>query len=336
MCRKLIEMPIVLALVASALIHAAALLGPAWDLPGDSDADAPQTIDAVLTRPAPRTEPAPVAKPVPKSHVDKPRPQRMATAASSAPSIASAPSASSAPPAALPVEPPPVAVSPAPTPAPTVAPAPVPARIALPATGRVRYAITRGEEGFVIGQTTHIWQQDGFTYTLQSVAETTGLVAFFKSARVLQSSRGEVTAAGLKPREFRHERVGGLDTASFDWARGVVAYAGREDSVAAGAQDMLSMYYQIVLLAPKAGTLEMPIATGRKLETYRIEVLGEEVVALPAGERRASRLRIRSGNDTIELWMAPDMRALPLKIRYTDRKGEIFDQVAQDIEIQEQ
>ncbi len=199
----------------------------------------------------------------------------------------------------------------------------------------MRYAITRGEEGFVIGQTTHTWQQDGFTYTLQSVAETTGLVALFKSARVRQSSRGEVTAAGLKPLEFRHERVNGLDTASFDWARGVVAYAGREDGVAAGAQDMLSMYYQLVLLAPKGGTLEMPIATGRKLETYRIEVLGEEVLALPAGERRASHLRIRSGNDTIELWIAPDMRALPLKIRFTDRKGEIFDQVAQDIDIQE-
>jgi hypothetical protein len=204
----------------------------------------------------------------------------------------------------------------------------------------VRYAITRGEEGFVIGQTTHTWQQDGFTYTLQSVAETTGLVALFKPARVLQSSRGEVTAAGLKPREFRHERVGGLDTASFDWARGVVAYAGREDGIAAGTQDMLSMYYQLVLLVAKGGTLEMPIATGRKLETYRAEVIGEEMVVLPAGERRASRLRIKSGNDTIELWLAvgrdADMRALPLKIRYTDRKGEIFDQVAQDIEIQEQ
>jgi hypothetical protein len=326
-------MPIALALVASALIHAAALLGPGWTLPGDSDPDAPQTIDAVLTRPAPHTEAAPVARPAPKPHADKPRLQRVATAANSMPSIPSVPAASSAPPAALPVEPPPpVAVSPAPT----VAPAPVPARIALPARGRVRYAITRGEEGFVIGQTTYTWQQDGFTYTLQSVAETTGLVALFKSARVLQSSRGEVTAAGLKPREFRHERVGGVDTANFDWARGVVAYAGREDGIAAGTQDMLSMYYQLVLLAPKAGTLEMPIATGRKLETYRIEVLGEEVLALPAGERRASRLRIRSGNDTIELWIAPDMRALPLKIRFTDRKGEIFDQVAQDIEIQEQ
>ncbi|MCX7156629.1 MAG: DUF3108 domain-containing protein [Rhodocyclales bacterium] len=337
-------MPIVLALVASAMIHVAALLGPGWDLPGDSDADTAPTIDAVLARPAPRVEAAPVPRPAPKPQTEKPRRQAVATAV---PALAAASAVPPAPvaPSAAPVEPPRAAVPPAPSAgdtAPgfakgiTVEPAPVPVRIALPAKGRVRYVITRGEEGFVIGQTTHTWQQDGFTYTLQSVAETTGLVALFKPARVLQSSRGEVTAAGLKPREFRHERVGGLDTASFDWVRGVVAYAGREDGVAAGAQDMLSMYYQIVLLAPKGGAVEMPIATGRKLENYRIDTVGEEVVALATGERRASHLRIRSGNDTIDLWIAPDMRALPLKIRYTDRKGEIFDQVAQDIDIQEQ
>jgi hypothetical protein len=209
----------------------------------------------------------------------------------------------------------------------------------LPGKGRVRYTITRGEGGFVVGQATHTWEHDGLTYKLQSVTETTGLAAVFKPARVVQSSQGEVTAEGLKPREFRHERVNGLDTANFDWTRRVVAYAGREDSVAVGAQDMLSMYYQLVLLAPKGGALELPIATGRKLENYRFEVLGEETVALPSGERRAVRLRTRSGNDTIELWLGvgkdADTRGLPLKIRFIDRKGEIFDQLAEDTDLRE-
>jgi hypothetical protein len=199
----------------------------------------------------------------------------------------------------------------------------------------VRYVITRGEGGFVVGQTVHTWEHDGVTYKLQSVTETTGLAALFKPARVVLSSRGEVTAQGLRPREFRHERVSGLDTASFDWTRGVVAYAGREDSVVAGTQDMLSMYYQLVLLAPKRGVVTMPIATGRKLESYRFDVVGEEVMRLPSGERRTVHLRTRSGNDTIELWIAPEMRGLPLKIRFTDREGEIFDQLAQDMDIQE-
>ncbi|MDP2824658.1 MAG: DUF3108 domain-containing protein [Sulfuritalea sp.] len=327
-------MPIALALMASALIHVAALLGPGWTLPGTNETDPPPAIEAVLARPAPRPEAAPVVKPASKPPVDRPRVQPVVAAA-----------ASDAAPVTAPASPAPVAPSePAPSARDTVSSsagnitmvepaAPTPIRIALPGKGRVRYVITRGEGGFVVGQTVHSWEHDGLSYTLQSVTETTGLAAIFKPARVLQTSRGEVTADGLRPLEFRHERVGGLDTANFDWTRRVVAYAGREDGVAAGAQDMLSMYYQLVLLAPKTGALDLPIATGRKLESYRFEVLGEEAVALPAGERRAMHLKTRSGSDSIELWIASDMRGLPVKIRFTDRKGEIFDQLADDVDL---
>jgi hypothetical protein len=329
-------MPIALALVASALIHAAALLGPGWVLPGTNETDPSPAIEAVLVRPAAHAEAAPVAKPTPRPVAAKPRPQPAAIPAAVV-AAADANVAQSSP--AVAVTGPRSGVSgtqneSAPAVEPAVEPkAPAPVSIALPGKGRVRYTITRGEGGFVVGQAVHTWEHDGLTYKLQSVTETTGLAALFKPARVVQSSQGEVMAEGLRPREFRNERVGGLDTASFDWARRIVAYAGREDGIVAGTQDMLSMYYQLVLLAPMSGTLDMPIATGRKLETYRFDVLGEEIVALPAGERRAVHLKTRSGNDTIELWLAvgqdADMRGLPLKIRFTDRKGEIFDQLAE-------
>ena len=326
--RRTPEMPFALALAASALIHVAALLGPGWTLPGTNEPEQSTTIDAVLAKPAPRPEALATPKPVPKPAVDRPRTQPVLAAASadSVPFAAPAPAAVSATPPATATAPAPAVVEPA---------GPVPVRIGLPAKGRVRYVITRGEAGFIVGQTVHTCEHDGLAYKLQSVTETTGLAALFKPARVLQASRGEVTAEGLRPLDFRHERVGGLDTATFDWGRRVVAYAGREDGVPTGAQDMLSMYYQLVLLAPKEGVVELPIATGRKLENYRFEVLGEEVVALQAGERRATHLRTRSGSDTIELWIAVDLRGLPLKIRFTDRKGEIFDQLADGIDIQE-
>jgi hypothetical protein len=323
-------MPFALALAASALIHVAALLGPGWTLPGTNEPEQPATIDAVLAKPAPRAEDAPLGKPEPKPAVERPRQQPVLAAAAPDSSAVVAPAVSEAD-AVSP------AMPPVPVPAPTVVEpaAPVPVSIGLPGTGRVRYVITRGEGGFVVGQAVHTWEHDGLGYKLQSVTETTGLAALFKPARVVQASRGEVTAEGLRPLEFRHERVGGLDTAAFDWGRRVVAYAGREESIAAGTQDMLSMYYQIVLLSPKSGVIDMPIATGRKLEVFRVEVLGEEVVTLPAGERRAMHLKTRSGNDSIELWIAADVRGLPLKIRFTDRKGEIFDQLADEIDIQE-
>ena len=328
MRRKPTEMPLVLALLASAVIHAAALIGSGWALPEISEPEVPTTIEAVLARPAPRPEAAPVVRP--KAPAEKPRPQAVA----SAPAMPNAPAADPNPTEtrAKPPEPPPAA---APAPAPVIEPAaPTPARTALPGKGRQRYVITRGEGGFVIGHAVNSWEHDGFTYTLKNLTETTGLAAVFKPAQALQISRGEVTAEGLRPREFRHERMAGIDTASFDWVRLVVAYAGREDAIAEGTQDMLSMYYQLVLLAPRSGAVEMPIATGRKLENYRFEVIGEETLSLPAGERRAVRLRTRSGNDNIEIWLpvgdGAAARGMPLRIRFTDRKGEIYDQTADD------
>jgi hypothetical protein len=338
-------MPFALALVASALLHAAALVGSGWTLPGTHEPELPQTIEAVLAKPPVRSEPAPEAKPAPRPPVARPRP---ATAAQ--PVLAADKSAPAVPVEPPPVaEPAPVAVAPAPsardtvsgsagdiTPEPPEPAAPVPAKTALPGKGSLRYVITRGEGGFVIGQAIHSWEHDGFRYRLKSLTETTGLAAVFKPAQVFQSSQGDVTEDGLRPREFRHERSGSTDTASFDWLARVVTYAGRRQSVVGGTQDMLSMYYQLVLLAPLAGTLEMPIATGRKLENYRIEVLGEEVLALKSGERRVLHVRTRSGDDSIDIWLGlgpgAAARGLPLKIRFIDRKGEIFDQIADEPE----
>ena len=328
-------MPFAFALVASALLHAAALLGPGWVLPGTHELEpTTTTIEAVLA-PPPTPAPQPVAKVAPKPLPVRPRPQSAAqpVVATAAPAdIAAAPASTEAPPAAPPVAAPPAAVAPAPT----IEQAPQPANTALPGKGSLRYVITRGEGGFIIGQAVHSWTHDGFTYRLKSLTETTGLAAAFKPVQVLQSSQGEITAEGLRPREFRHERAGSIDTANFDWTRRVVRYAAREDGIVAGTQDMLSMYYQLVLLAPQSGVVEMPVATGRKLEIFRLEVLGEETLTLPGGERRALHVRTRSSNDTIELWLRTGTdaasRGLPLKIRFIDRRGDIYDQIADDLD----
>jgi hypothetical protein len=197
----------------------------------------------------------------------------------------------------------------------------------------VRYAISHGAFGLVVGQSTYTWDHDGHAYKLQSVTETTGLIALIKAVRVVQTSRGEITAKGLRPHEFRNERVGGTDSALFDWTRRVVSYAGREEHIAADTQDPLSMLCQLALQAEQVDTLEMPIATGRKLESYRIEVIGEERIELPNGGHRAMHLKTTNGSDMIEAWVSKELPGLPLKIRFVDRKGEIFDQIAQDIDI---
>jgi hypothetical protein len=210
-----------------------------------------------------------------------------------------------------------------------------PQAITLPTKGRISYDLMRGDQGFIIGQSVQEWEHDGLHYQASGVTQTTGLAAWIKSVRVLQSSRGRISAAGLQPEEFRHEKVKGTDTAAFDWERKLLSYDGKEVALPPGTQDMLSLYYQASLTAVADQVLELPIATGRKLERYRFEPKGEERLTVSQKEWLTWRYAARSGGDLIEIWIAPDLRGLPLKIRFVDRKGELFDQIAVAIDIKE-
>jgi hypothetical protein len=315
-------MPFAVALLASALFHIGVLVSPAWELPGFDEPPPVTNLDAVLA-PAPKVPAAPVAKSQPKPKIE--------TRGKSLPQAAAEPqsTASNAVPPAPTFEPSP--------PSPALAPAQSviaePSLPPLPASGRVKYLVIRGEQNFVVGQSVHEWQHDGKTYSLRSVTETTGLAALFKPARVVQTSRGELTSSGLKPVEFRHEKVKGVDEAHFDWERGVVAYEGKESTLPAGAQDMLSLYYQAVIQATPEQGLALSVATGRKLEPYRFVVKGEETLKLAGGEYKAMRLSASTGNDTLELWLATGLQGLPIKIRFIDRKGELFDQIVEEIHL---
>jgi hypothetical protein len=45
------------------------------------------------------------------------------------------------------------------------------------------------------------------------------------------------------------------------------------------------------------------------------------------------RLSASTGNDTLELWLATGLQGLPIKIRFIDRKGELFDQIVEEIHL---
>lgn len=323
-----------LALAASLLVHALVLSTPGWQLPTLDDLldpDREERIEARLAPPPPPPTPAPppvaVAEPVavPPPRLT-PRPSR-SIAVPPAPTFSSPPSQAMAAPAAEAAAPP--APPPAAKPATT---APLPRRV------RIRYAIIRGEQGFVVGRSEHRWTLEGNAYTLRAVAETTGLAALFKPATVTQISEGELLAEGLRPRSFRVERSGGAgDSATFDWTAGRVAMnPGPRDATAEpGMQDMLSMFWQMGLLPVLADGVGLTVATGKKIERFVFTLVGEEKVATPQGEKAALHIKTvgTAGGDATEIWIDV-ARRLPLRIRHADRKGEIFDQVVEEMEIE--
>lgn len=322
-------MPFAIALAVSVVLHAAAIVMPGWTLPGDSEAE-PQTIEAELA-PAPAAPAAVVEAPKPKPH-PRPRPHP-ARHVAAAPETPPAEDTAAAVPAGEPAAPSPRDAAAgtdaaAPTPAPAAAP-PVPPAPPWPSHGRLRYVVKYGDGGFVIGETTQEWKVEDGRYTIRSVAEPKGLAALRGRTRT-QSSAGEVTAAGLRPREFRDQREGrDAETATFDWPSGQVAFSGGRApaGLADGAQDMISVFYQLAWLAPHQD-VELAVATGSRLGRWTFEWLGEEQLGTPTGTIATLHLRTRSDGDTTEVWLAPAYGGLPVKIRYVDRKGDAFEQTA--------
>lgn len=317
-------MPFAIAFVVSAVLHAAAITMPGWEPPGLTDPE-PLPIEARLAAP-------PKAAPVPPAEKPKapPRPAPVRKPAVPAVAAAAAPSAAAAPaqesPAAVVSQEPPLApaAEPSPPPSPTAPPAPP-----WPSQGRVRYVVTYGEGGFIIGENIHEWTVAGDRYSIRWTAEPRGLAALRGRTRT-QESAGEVTAEGLRPREFRDQREGReAETAAFDWPASRVVFSGGrgEGELAPGAQDQISVFYQLAWLAPRRN-LDLPVATASRIGRSAFEWLGEEEVEINGARLPSLHLRTRSGGDTTEVWLVPGHGGLPLKIRYIDRKGDVFDQVA--------
>ena len=312
-------MPVILfaALAGSLTIHLVALFGVDHGLFGEPPERPP--LQAELRAPPPLpTPPAPAAKPL------KPKPEKPATAKAVAPVVETVTEI-----AEKTVS---TATEPAPLP---LAPAAVDA--VLKGSGRLAFVVVKESLGMQIGRAVHRWEfgEDG-SYRLSSMIETSGLVALFKPLRQQYESRGRLGARGLQPESYQTWRNGqpNGENADFDWSTAEVRLQrdGSVRRIAPGTQDLLSLNYQLAYLpAPENGST-IGVVTGRKYERYDLDSFGEEEIDTPAGRFRTLHLRA-AGETLTEIWIALDHQRLPVKIRFTDKKGESYQQLATEIDV---
>jgi hypothetical protein len=327
-----------LALAVSFALHFIVISGPGWYLPSLGDLlhpeDAPP-LEAYLAAPPAAVAAKPV-RPKPK----RPRPP----AVPAAPVDAAAPVAPPVPPPDEPAKVSDDGTPPAADDATDVVdggPASITAlrsEIGLPRFVHIRYRVSYGESHFAVGVATQELRQDGAVYSVRSSAQTTGIVSLFRPAKIVNISEGDIIAGSLRPREFRIERNGGTETARFDWDAGSVRLPnGRDIALPAHTQDMVSMFCQLALVPTNVAVISMPVLTSKVVERYDFTVLGEEKVRTPWGVRKALHLRNTQSNEieSTEVWLGLEDARLPIKIQHTDRKGEMFEQIAESIEFDE-
>jgi hypothetical protein len=152
-----------------------------------------------------------------------------------------------------------------------------------------------------------------------------------------QASTGRVGPGGLMPERFA-DKSRSEKAAHFDAAQQRIRFSNNAPEVPlqAGAQDRLSLFMQIAGLlqarpqAYTAGqTIDMQVAGTGDAPVWRFQVGEESTIKLPAGEfqvRHLMRQPRKEFDSTVEMWLAPRLNHLPVRLRVTQSNGDVADQ----------
>jgi len=295
----------------------------------------PPAVATPLPRAAPRVRRAAVAK-APAS-APQPAPEPSAPVVAQAEPVTTPPSPAPpkvepAPPPSLPSE----SVAPVPETAPPVAASPAASSAAAaasapafdwPPSTRLTYNLNGYYRGEVQGSASVEWIRVGLRYQVHMEAVVGPPFAPLLVRRV--SSEGELGDTGLTPRRFEGEQR--VAFRSRRWAMSfepdrVRLPEGREAPVTPGVQDEASLFVQLTWLfmtQPQllqvGRTVELPLALPRRIEPWQYDVVGEEILHMPFAQVPAVHVKPRriakpGGDMTAEIWFAPGLQYLPVRI----------------------
>ncbi|MEO7009781.1 MAG: DUF3108 domain-containing protein [Caldimonas sp.] len=198
-----------------------------------------------------------------------------------------------------------------------------------PASTRVSFVLTGNDRGEVNGSAQVEWIRVGTHYQVNLDLRVGPEFAPIITRRM--TSAGELTAEGLVPSRYDED----TQVVFRDRRRvsvifqpdGVVLANGERRERWPGLQDTASQFIQLTWLFTMhperlhvGGTVEMPLALPRKVDRWTYDVLDETVIYTPFGPLPTVHLKPRRdvprpGELSAEIWFAPQLRYLPVRIR---------------------
>jgi hypothetical protein len=291
---------------------------------GEAHSAPPARLEVAFVRELVPTAPPPRVQP------PKPKPSQSSKGAVAAQPAASAPQeVASVPEPALsePVvaEAPPLAVEAASAPE-TAASEPAAPPFEWPPSTRLKYRLSGYWRGDIHGGAQVQWIRVGLHYQVHLDVWLGPPFARLGSRRM--TSDGELTDAGLKPHRYDEDTkvmfTGPRQVTVRFEPDTVVLANGRREPVT-GAQDTASQFVQLTWLfttQPQLLTVgnavELPVALPRRLYRWRYEVVGRELLHTPVGDidtfHVKPRIEAKGGDITAEIWFAPALQNLPVRI----------------------
>ena len=181
------------------------------------------------------------------------------------------------------------------------------------------------------------WQHDGQRY--DSKLE---VGAFLLGSRS-QTSQGTLGAEGLMPQRFG-DKFRSEVASHFQRDKGVISFSTNAPEVPLlkGAQDRLSVVMQIAALLsadperyPVGTMLSFQTVATRDAEVWLFLVEKSETLQLPYGDVstiKVNRKPRKEFDQSIELWFAPSIDYLPVRLRVTNANGDFVDQQLRKVE----
>ncbi|MFP8836280.1 DUF3108 domain-containing protein [Hydrogenophaga sp. XSHU_21] len=199
-----------------------------------------------------------------------------------------------------------------------------------PPSARLQYEVFGQAKGFDYRADGVLdWRLDGQAYEARLELSMPLL------GKRVQTSRGSVGPDGLRPDRFADQRRSERAT-HFERTASRIRFSNNapEAELMPGAQDRLSLFLQLGGLvraqARAAGdVITFQVAGVGDAEVWQFEVGELETLRLPAGEvqARAFKRTPRKPHDsTVEVWLAPAMNHLPVRLRVTQANGDLADQ----------
>lgn len=191
-----------------------------------------------------------------------------------------------------------------------------------PPSTRLSYTLSGDYRGPVQGSARVEWLRSGLRYQVQLEAKA----ALILTRRT--TSEGELTERGLVPQRFEGEQSVLLRTKR--WRQQflsdrVVLADGSEVPMQAGAQDEASQFVQLTWLFTTQPQLlrvgqsvDIPLVVNSRLDRWTYDITEQQTLQLPFGPVETFHLKSRreaKGSDlTPEIWIAPSLQYLPVRI----------------------
>jgi hypothetical protein len=196
----------------------------------------------------------------------------------------------------------------------------------------IAYDITRN--GTLIAEAFYVLEHDRRTYRITETSKGRGVLALLGTTR--RTSRGTVSADGLRPLEFTDERSGrNTARATFDWRMNTITlqYKGepRIEPLPARAHDRLAFVFDFAFAPLRREEVAFDLLDGRGLSRHVYTPAGRERIRTAVGDFEALRFIRAKDEARTEIWLASGLSYLPLRILVVEKDGTRYDQVATKI-----